>query len=147
MCADIKKGGFMANDEYGNRYREARNISNFILHLCEKYRLVNNIGGINVRIITEKHFADRCIDRNIPKVHLSSIISRLVRSHICEIIYLHETGVRKFNIYGDDSYMIGCSVQKTMNGNYSIKLHTIYQERKNKQNDNVVKIFTEKEIK
>ncbi|CAL9967289.1 hypothetical protein VPHD479_0116 [Vibrio phage D479] len=131
-----------------NRYKMGRLISNFLTEMVIKNNLSENDEGINVKFDFEKHIADRLIDREFPKEQFEKIITRTVRYHVCEMIYLYEIGThRRINVYGDDGHMIGMTMRRTLNGNYLIKLHTCYKERNHGNRERVIKthqIFTKK---
>lgn len=113
-----------------NRYSLARKMSVFITKLSRKYKLTDNNGDFHVFIKFEKHLADRMLDREFPVEEFQKITTRICRNHVCEMIYLGEVyGQKRINVYGDDDYMIGCTVNRSEKGNFYIKLNTIYKER------------------
>ena len=108
-----------------NRYKMHRYINDFILKLCHKYGLSD---GFKVKIRTEKHIADRILDRDFPKETFQILMTRMVRFHICEIMYLSLTGVSRINIYTEDGYMMGITGKQTPDG-FVIAIRTLYKER------------------
>lgn len=69
-----------------NRYRYASELSEFLLHLRSKYSLKSST--IKVSLSFEKHLVDRMLDRSVTKIFLSTMITRLVKFHLCELLYL-----------------------------------------------------------
>ena len=118
---------------------QLRKANAFIKKLSVKYKILNNNDGINVGIRCGGHILDRLNDREINTSVFNSIVTRLIRYNMCELIYLIESGERRINIYGDDDYMIGVHGNPTSYGNYKILLTTIYKERNRKNRERVVK--------
>jgi len=116
-----------------NRYSMARHLSNFILDLSNKYNIINNANGTNVQIIFEKHLCDRILDRSVSVEIVSTCITRLIRDNVCQLIYLIELEDDKRINLNINGYMFGCVGVKTLNGNYKVKLTTVYKERPNRK--------------
>lgn len=124
-----------------NRYDMASQLSNFLRKISKKYKIVNNEDGINVKIDFEKHFCDRVIDRGVDPELVSKAITYLVRSYICQVIYLVEVGEgKRINLYLE-GHMFGCSAVKTPAGNYKIKIATVF-ESSNEDKDRVISRVT-----
>ena len=125
-----------------NRYRYASELSEFINSLTDKYNLRNST--IPTTMTFEKHLVDRLLDRAITKVHLSTMITRLIKFRLCELLFLHTLDPSKRVDLWFEGYILGCSVTKFEGGEftrYNIKLRTIFKASNTRnQLDNYFKI-------
>jgi hypothetical protein len=116
-----------------------RKANNFLKKLSSKYKIIGNTHNVNFNIRCSEHFLERLDDRSIPKDVFESMVTRLIKYNICEIIYLLESGEHRINLYGDGYYMMGIIGNVVSDKNYSILLSTIYLERNKESRNRVVK--------
>lgn len=111
----------------------------FLRSICRDHKLTGNTNGVNVSIKCENHIIERLGDRSIPTSTFNTMVTRLVKYNICELIYLANKGENRINLYGDDDIMMGAIVNITSNGNYMVKLTTIYKERNRSNRKRTIK--------
>jgi hypothetical protein len=107
--------------------------------MSSKYGLIGNTNNVNFNIRCGDHILERLEDRSIPKSIFESMVTRLIKYNICEIIYLLESGEHRINLYGDDDYMLGIMGNIVSDKNYSILLSTIYVERNRQGRNRIIK--------
>lgn len=118
-----------------NRYTLARKMSNFITDMTRKHGITENVNAPNIKIAFEKHLPDRIIDREISLRIMSKFILAIARDKTCEIIYLSTLYPNKRIQLYYQGYMCGISGKMTENGNFFIKIRTIYEDRKNRDRE------------
>lgn len=116
-----------------------RKANNFLRRMSSKYGLIGNTNNVNFNIRCGDHILERLEDRSIPKSIFESMVTRLIKYNICEIIYLLESGEHRINLYGDDDYMLGIMGNIVSDKNYSILLSTIYVERNRQGRNRIIK--------
>lgn len=67
------------------------------------------------------------LDRSVTKIFLSTIITRLVKFHLCELLYLANLNDNKKIDLWYEGYIMGCTVTEFKEGEYNIKLRTIFK--------------------
>lgn len=108
-----------------NKYRYASELSEFLLMIINKYRLKE--AGVNVSLSFEKHLVDRMLDRSVTKMFLSTMITRLVKYHLCELLFLNTLDPNKRIDLWYDGFIMGCTVTEIREGEYNVKLRTIFK--------------------
>ena len=113
-----------------NRYKVARLISEKLRSLMYNKRLV--VKDFKMVITSDKHLADRIIDRKVNLTELNVILDKLFCKKACEILYATELQYNaridrssaKINVVYRD-YLLPLTVVKHEDSVYSVRIRTI----------------------
>ena len=116
-----------------NRYTVAREVTEGTISLVRENKLVENgKGKLNIKFQSEKHLADRMIDRKLDVATFLHIIQKMVKFNMCEVLYAAEVSL--LNKEGRTSdrisikyrdYVICMTVTKYNKFEYTLKFRTV----------------------
>mgnify|MGYP000362613419 CR=1 FL=1 len=110
-----------------NIYTMKRLIREFIKELSEKYIPNNLTKFFDINFSLDNHLAERLLERNINKKDFESLVTGLIRDHLCEVIYLSLAYKRtRININNKNGLLLGVTGTHYEDGNFIIKLHTCF---------------------
>lgn len=114
-----------------NRYRYASELSEFNNMLLDKYNLRGKDGTTGIGLSFDKHIVDRMLDRCVTKVMVSTMITRLVKYHLCELLFLNSLDSSQRIDLWYEGFILGCTVQQIPDkpNVYNIRLRTIFKVR------------------
>lgn len=112
-----------------NRYKVAREISERLVKLSNETGCFND--SFEVRFTTEKHLADRVIDRKVDMTLLLLMFDKIIKNNLCQLLFYVERTLNERDSPNSErihfkyrDYMLSCTGKRIEKG-YAIKFRTI----------------------
>lgn len=113
-----------------NRYKVARLIAEDLNNIMREQGFLNN--SLRIKLVAEKHLADRVLDRKIELASLHLMFRRLFSRNICQVLYASERSFietqrthSKAIAVSYRDYILCITVKKHSCKEYTVKLRTL----------------------
>lgn len=133
LNANVNKHTVLRNHSYTKMVQQ---LTDLVSDLARKYKTIGNYDGLNVKVIFNEHLIHRMVDRGVDKTIISKFVTSIIRDKTCEIIYLSTlyTG-RSIHLFYK-GFMCIIDGRITPNGNYLIKIRTVFEPSLNREPTN-----------